>query len=325
MDQKSYNTGDRETNFSFRPIMFDTTPDDVVIGTILYYAYYNSVFDLTYKKIALGRKNFWIKQISIKKTLKSIFFWYVGISRLMLLLALKIIKYDEKGLENYLVKLFIKPMDDRLILKINNKWEINGKWELFWKTTNEKLLGLTSESNLEYIKPSLLKIYNKSLEINSESKTFLATFVNVKTKIPHNIFPEASKDSKIWAYQTDFQKAYNKDFYNKEPLIHKYDGIKKQSTLLEGRFDEFKQIRKEKITTVTNQFKGALDYGYNDEKLSEKYNDGINELRIIEIEINKLLDEIGIESNEIKKTIWTDLTLHTNAEISEILENSEIK
>jgi hypothetical protein len=51
---------------------------------------------------------------------------------LLFSLVLEIIKYDEKCLDNYLFKICQNPLDDRIIMRINGVWIING--------TNKKIV-----------------------------------------------------------------------------------------------------------------------------------------------------------------------------------------
>lgn len=320
LNQKEFKINDRFTNFSLKPITFNTIPEPISIGTMFYYAYFNSVFDVTYAKILFGRKYFWLKQFSIKKIIRSLFFWYIGVSRLAILLIYKVIKYKDNRFENYLLHVFARPFDDRIIIRMNQKWEVNGGVELFWKKITYTLDTKISIHKLESIKPAIFKLYKETLELNNESRMFMAKFINIKTKIPHHIFPEAAKESKTWAYQTDFHKAKNNNFYDKDPLIFKYDGLKKKSTLIEENKNEFMQISEEKKTIITNQLKGAVEYGYDKSKLSEKYNKSIEDITEIKLKLSEILTSIDLDDEKIHKHIFEELTISTNIDMIELIE-----
>lgn len=314
IEQKTFKIDGRYTNFSIRPIIINTVPDTIPIGKLLYYGYYNSVFNLTYNKIIYKSKYFWLKEMTIKKVIKSIFFWYIGISRLSLLLILKIVKYKEESITDYLLKIFGNPIDDRLIIKINNKWEVNGNEKKMWNSISSVLENRVSTYKIEYIKPRIFSLYHQMKEINFYNKTYAAKFVNIKNKTPHKAFFDSSKDKEEIGYETEYKKAYINGFYNKYKLINWYDGEKKESTLLNIRIDELKQISKEKKILISKQLIGAIDHGFG-EKISTNYTNKIKTIEEAKNEIEKALLDIGIIDEKTTKTIIKDLVIYSEAEL----------
>ena len=322
LNQKSYHNGQRYTNFYIRPKTLENTPDNVAIGNILFIAYWNFVFDITYSKLLYG-KYYMFKMITIKDFFIKIFFLYLGISRLMLKIILHILKINKtKNLENYLFSIFLKPIDNRIIVKINNKWKINSGLKIFLMLSKKKLV-----QELHFDDPKINKAlekfsecYKKMSEINHNTTIFKAKFITKNTLIPHNVYIKSSKDPDLYGYQTSYNSAFNKNFFNKKPLIHKYEGVTKESTLLPHNKNELKQISTEKKVSFLKQIYGAVKYGYDAENLSSIYLDPINNILEIDEIINDTLKEIGINENKlevIKISIMSEMIQSIDVDINE--------
>jgi hypothetical protein len=154
------------------------------------------------------------------------------------------------------------------------------------------------------IEVALHKIIKRISEINFETSTYSAQFTNIKNKKTHEVFLEAVKDEKKLAYQTQYQTAYNNNFYNRNNIIQKYKGDKKESTLLEIKAEELIQIATEKKRSAIEQAKGALIYGYNESAISKKYIFTIQEIMDVETEVKQILIENGITNEENHKYVF---------------------
>jgi hypothetical protein len=115
----------RYRNYCIRPKILYTIPDYIPSLKMLYYAIWNKIFDLTYMKVFIGEDNFWFKIIkSFKKIeiLKSLVYIILGINRFIVKIFIEILKFNSKSIEEYLFRNFKNPSDNRIIIKINNKW-----------------------------------------------------------------------------------------------------------------------------------------------------------------------------------------------------------
>lgn len=306
IDEKIY------ASYFVRPLIFSNKPENFGIGTLFYYGYWNLVFDLTYLKILLGRKRFWFKIFSLKKFFFSVFFWYVGVSKLLFRLLIKILKINQNSIEDYLFFLFSRPNDDRLIIKINNEWQVNGKTATkVFNEIEEILRNKISYSQWNSMKIQLYKLTQKMWEISSETQVYSAKFIEINNKKKHTVFPESSKVEKFLGYQTEYDKACNNQFYNRKPLINKFQGPKKESTLLFANENEFKQITKEEKVNAINHFKGAIADGYDKTIISKNYENSINQILILENEFNNILFENNVNDEKLHKDLF-ELILQIN-------------
>lgn len=143
-------------------------------------------------------------------------------------------------------------------------------------------------------------------QYNWEKRTYKAIFIDKyqdKGQVGHYAFPEANEDKNIIPYQTSYDKAKKNFFYNKEPLIKKFDGIIKESTLIPYKYDNLKQISLEKKVPIIKQIKGAYENGYNIKEISTDYKLAIKDFVKFEIEIESILIEQNIYDKEIKDEI----------------------
>lgn len=311
INQKTYNTGLRYTNYVIRPKILDEVPKDVKIGTILYTAYWNLVFDITYSKIIYG-KFFFIKTLSFKIILKKLFYIYFGISRFTIKLIIHILKMNrEQNIENYLFSIFCNTTDHRIIVKINNEWKINNGWKNFVNTTKHLLiqeLRYGDEKKLEQALGGFKNYYIKMQQIQHTTRFYNALFVKRDLPpIPHKTYLEATKDSKHHGYQTSYESAFNNKFYNKIPLINKYEGHTKKSTLLPHEAKDLRQISQETKGSNLQQLYGAYKNGYDENFLSIDYVNSIKDIKDIDLGIEKLLDEIGLNNENIKISIMFNM------------------
>lgn len=271
-------------------------PENMKIGTLLYTIYWNFVFDLTYVKIKYGNL-FFLKTISPFKIIKKLFFLYFGISYFMFKLILQIFKINkEKSIEKYLYNYTYNPLENRMIVRINNKWKTNGGWEVFKKSLNQLLtlnFKYENPNKINKLYKELKPVYDKMEEFGKETKAYSAIFVDKKLpKTPHLVFPESTNEKNILAYQTSYQAAYDNHFYKKIPLIKEYDGSSKKSTLIPKDSKDLKQIRDETNESKLSLIVGAYFKGYDKKLISKEWNNDIEKVEIIHKEIVEILVEL---------------------------------
>lgn len=78
---------------------------------------------------------------------KSLIYLFLGFNRFLIKMFIEILKFDGRSVEEYLFKNFNNPLDDRIIIKINNNWEINGTTKKIIKDIEEILERKTSYGN----------------------------------------------------------------------------------------------------------------------------------------------------------------------------------
>ena len=314
--KKEYKRGEsRYTNYCIRPKILDTIPRYMPSLKMLYYAIWNKIFNLTYMKILVGIDNFWFKVLkSIKKIeiFKSLVYIILGLNKFIIKIFIEIFKFDSKSIEEYLFRTFKNPSDDRIIVKINNKWEINGSTQKIIKKIEELLERKMSHQNFDLLRPHLyLKmevIRERLLEIDNEYLCYNAKFVHIKNKVQHSTFIGISKID--LSYQTDFSKSIKKNNYNEIPVVKKYKGTSKVSTLLPIKEEYMKPVDDPELKSCFKQVQGAILYGYEDKNVSIKFEEQIKEVRELSSEWENLLEEIGvgsIESKELLEEFFNDI------------------
>lgn len=265
LNNKSYPLDDGYTNDCFKPFTFDSIPNKMPIGTVLYYTYWNKVFDSAYNK-NLNKKRYLLNFINLKFILERLILWYIGLTKLFIILTLIILKLNKDlTLNDFLFNHFIKPIDDRQLIKINNRWVNNDGKKNFLIALDNLLMNKTASVNqINSIKHNMAIFYNAAMELKFGTTTYSAKFIDKSnTKISHTVFPEIAKG---WAHvgmQTDFQKAIAHDHYGRPQIINKYEGIKKPSTLLQTEISTLRQVSHETTVSTEKLCMGAIRNGYN--------------------------------------------------------------
>lgn len=282
-------------------------PDKVAIGTILYHAYHNLVFNLCYMKITLG-KFYFIKFITVKAIATRILYFLLGVSRIAVKIIKIIIKIDkDTSLEEILFMELYRPNDLRIILKINGEWCVNGKFSLLIEKINIVLTTKNTHLDkkaIDFIAKKILKSCEDLSDIKNETLTYSAKFIANKSITPHWVFPESTKNKTYNGYQTDKLKADANSNYGKKIVINQFEGKSKKSTLLIGKSEEFKQISSERKVPSIGQAMGALHHGYSEDIISNKYKITITEIKEIESTIEVALKVAGLKNTEeLKKEI----------------------
>lgn len=309
LKKKSYKLENRYTNYCFKPKTLDEVPNDLPIGTILYYIYWNNVFDLTYVKILHKKEkilNKILNKIFLKQILKSLLLVLIGLNRLLIKITINVLRYNDKKLEEYLLKNFIKSEDDRMLIKINNEWDLNGLKSLIDGILRPSLKTIGDDKKDIIIKKAIEIVNEKKIqinEINHETLMYKATFKDIKTKIPHSVYIESTKDLQKVGYETDYEKAISRGNYDCPVLINEFDGPKKITTLLSKNKEDFIMVEDPKLVSAMRQYKGALVRGYNVDLISEKYDKSIKTIGNNMIEIKTELLLIGIDDEIAEKII----------------------
>jgi len=298
----------RYRNYCIRPKILDTMPDYIPSLKMLYYAVWNKIFNLTYMKVFIGEEGFWFKIIkSFKKIemLKSFIYIILGLNRFIVKIFIEILKFNSKNIEEYLFRNFKNPSDDRIIVKIDNKWQINGATQKIIKKIEECLEKKISHQNFDLLKPHLyLKIEpirERFIELDKEYLCYKARFLHIENKIEHTAFIGISKEE--LAYQTSFWAAIKKDNYGKKPVINKYVGKSKLSTLLPIKEEYMMPKEDPKLKSCYKQVQGAIIDGYDDENVSIRFKEQIRETKALSVEWTNFLEEIGIDSSQSQKLL----------------------
>lgn len=225
----------------------------------------------------------------------------------MVKLILQIFKINkEKSIEKYLFKYICNPTDNRIIVRIDNKWKINGGWEVFKKSL-DKLITLkfnySDNNKIDKLYKEFKPVYNRMEELEKETRTYSAIFVDKKLpKTPHLVFPESTNRKDMLTYQTSYQAAFNNSFYGKKPLINEFDGINKKSTLIPKLDKELRQIKDETNESKLSLIIGAYFKGYDKNLISVEWNKDIEKVEIIHKEVVEILVELDLytENNAIE-------------------------
>lgn len=300
----------RFTHFSLSPKNMDIRYKDVQIGSMLFAAYWNLVFNLIYIKILKGNF-FWLKILSPKKIIKSIFFFLIGINRLAIKISYNLYKHRKFEIEDiiYFKLLSIFHNEKKIIVKLNNKWILNGNGRNLLNTLQKIASDKWNEKLVEKCNNILYEQNKKLDDIGSYKKTYWANHLNLETKQKHLIWLDINKQEDKVGYQTDFNKAIIKNNYDKTLLINKYWGGKKDSTLLPEDLNNLKQIGNETPSSNKRLIEGGYKNGFDKNQLKPEIIENIEDFEKIIIETKKLLEEIGIDedqSNLIVKSICDD-------------------
>lgn len=293
-------------NYCIRPKTFSRIPHYIPSLKMLYYAIWNKIFDLAYMKIFVGEENFWFRVLkSLKKIemLKSLIYLFLGFNRFIIKIFIELFKFNNKNIEEYLFRNFNNPWDDRIIIKINNNWEINGSTQKIIKDIEGILERKISHGNFQFLKPHLyLKIEmfrGKLIEIDKQYLCYIGEFINIKNKIQHSTFICISKSD--LAYQTDFLKAIKKNDYGRTAVIRKYEGDDKKSTLFPIKESDMKPLADPELESCVKQMYGAGIHGYDHENVSIKFQEQIKEIKGLSLEWQEFLEEIGVSSMHSKE------------------------
>lgn len=164
-----------------------------------------------------------------------------------------------------------------------------------WNIILEKLVqNSIPEQAINAIKQ---KFFNRQFDFddikNIKYPHYEVNFINKdESEIQHTLLQGITKNNAFGGLQTSFSTAQKNNFYDKQSLIYKYAGTKKESTLLQQDMSQIKIISEKKIESITNIIVGARINGYNESLLAPELNNTIKQLNIFEEEIIKILLEL---------------------------------
>lgn len=276
------------------PQTISKIPDTMPLISIIFTFWHNIIFDITYNRIKYGNF-FWIKNLNLKTMLSTLMYGLLGTSRLTICFVkffFKIKTYAD--LIEEIFKLCGRSTDTRLIYNENNTWRVNGKRRLIWNIILENLTqNNVPEHNINAIKQKLLNIKCDVDSIkNIKYPHYEVTFIKKDNpKIQHTLLQGLTKNNLFGGLQTSFEKAQKFGFYNKQPLVYKYAGIKKESTLLYQDLSQIQIISEKKIDKIANIIAGAHINGYNETLVTAEFTDAIQQIAVFKDEINSILIE----------------------------------
>jgi len=296
-NKKSYPIDKRFTNDCLAPKIFSTIPENMPIGTIIYNNYYNCVFNSVYLRIKLGNR-YWSRYFNLKIIFKSLFFWYFGISRLMLLIFSNALKIKNVGLETWVYKNLTNPYDTRLIIRLDNKWHANGgqakKLNDFVmkrfpeNTSSEKIQSFFHEMNKLYL-------LNKKYEAFSLEERVWVKHPNLR--IQHHGYTNICRDKDMLGYVTDKAKAVDNNNYGKETIVEQFMGTKPSILLLDSK-DMIKVSGGVRKVPTSDIAAGAIIHGYNEDYISNSFQSTITSKKEIFHIGNCILKQHEVEASK---------------------------
>lgn len=282
--------------------------DDTHISDLIYKQYKLLVFNLVYSRILGGRFHL-LKKISLINIIKVLFYYILGINRVLIITITTIIKIKPKTTRNdILFKLFSHPIDNRKIIRINNKWVANGIFK-FLKNVKHIHDGKNQHKIID-VETSNKILKEVSERIKCVGNTVYKTAYSIDKNHPqikHKIYIEASNGNNV-GMETDYYKAIKNNNYNQQVMIAKYY-TEKDSVLLYKDLSSFKNLSTEKKNTILYQAWGAAQNGYNQKLISDKYKESINHM----VESRNLLDKLikinnmDADTNEIFKEMCNSI------------------
>jgi hypothetical protein len=316
LKQPSFPVYNRYTNKFFKPILYSSIPDDMPIGSTIYYIYHNLVFNLMYFKIKYKSFLYIFKLLSLKNYINILFFIISGIGRLFVFLTIKIWKTDfNHSLNSILFHFFgTNSKDSRKIIKIDNEWVANGGVDDMFllikriATTQQKIITTGQEM---LIKQKLSKLLGEAKGTIEPTLAYNATFKDKNIRIPHQVYPDYSKGEEsvgIIGYRTNLEKAKGAGNYGNQIIINQFEGDRESydSTLLAYKESNLLQVSQEKLIMPTKLALGAFTYGHKADLLSRKAISDIEVIREVNNSLGDISLEIGIDINnqEILSTLF---------------------
>lgn len=230
----------------------------------------------------------------------------LGISRVTVLFIKLLFKINTySGLTDELLKLLNQDTDTRIIYNENNTWKTNGKQFIVWNVILEKLVkhGLSAQT-IRLIKEKFFSLSFNYEDIKPQDYAYYEVkFINkYEPKIQHTLIQGITKNDNFGGLQTSFFKAQKMNYYNKDWLVYKFDGIKKESTLLHQDLAQIQIISAERKKHIANILIGAYKNGYNETLLTTEINEAVQQINAFEEEIKSILAELGLADLKIDLT-----------------------
>jgi hypothetical protein len=301
--------GNRIMNFSMRPKILYCTPSKPIKGNLFSIMYYNKVFDLTYLKIFLGVDKFWIKILKsykLKDILIRIVYMYFGMSRLLLNLMLEIIKYDKKCLEDYLFGICQNPSDDRIIMRIDGVWVINGANKRIVDEVCQHIIknNLMSHNKTEQFSHILFNKLDNYRFIKSKMDSYPIVWGNMidKNRTSHVYVENLTKRDSHLGMLTDYFKAKKMNCYGKDPIINKIN-IKKETIVLQEKKSNIFIFGEERTVPTLPFLKAAKISGFDKNLVNINFKDKLKMNDDLEGTIDLDLDSLTTLSSDHNKMI----------------------
>jgi len=230
----------------------------------------------------------------------------------MIKLIYETIKWKNKSLEDYLYEKSYNYLDDRLIIRINREWKVNGfidntlkSIEIILKNKNK-----ISTSNIELMLPRIYKIlelYKKKIDGEVISLIFKrGIFLDKRTKIAHPHILNICKNVEKIGYITDYKKSEEKRDYSLNFLFKKVI-LEKESKVLEVDIENVILNKNYQENKILPLLIASQKEKYNEKLISEEVLENIkffeDEIKNINLYLTDLnLDEEDI--NEIRNKIF---------------------
>lgn len=317
--------GNRIMNFSMRPKILFCTPSKPIKGNLFSVMYYNKVFDLTYLKIFLGIDKFWIKVLksyTVKDLLIRIIYIYFGISKLMLNLILEIIKYDKKCMEDYLFGICQNSSDDRIIMRIDGVWIVNGANKRIVDEVCQHIIknSLMSHSNTDQFSHALFNRLDNYRFIKSKMDSYPIIWGKMvdKNTTPHVYVENLTRKDTHLGMLTDYFKAKKMNCYGKDPIINKIN-IKKETIILQEKKSNVFMFGEERTVPTLPFIKAAKISGFDENLVNINFNDKLKITDDLEKTIDLDLDSLTTLSSEQVKMIREIILLELIKEDASIL------
>lgn len=279
-----------------KPPILRTGEQNIRLSDCLFHKYKLLVFNFSYMAVS-GVNYIQMLEIFLKKRLAAaIFFYIIGIPRLLLTMLLIFLNfYKKSSYQSFLYDYFEHCSDDRKLFKINNVWYHNGNFDFLKKII--KNLNLQQSSEIE-LKNKLISYSKQINSLDMKEKSFKAIITDSKTLTKkHTIITNIVKNNNL-SIQTDYGKAKNNDFYSKDQVVNKYQSDTKPATLLEQNPNNIIQTSNLEDFKTSKLLLGALHNGYNENLLMDKHVRTANEIEIIMKGINNLVMEYKIKDLE---------------------------
>jgi hypothetical protein len=295
LNLKTYkNTNNQVCNKAIYPPLVTSVGEDTPIGELVYSKYKLLAFNHAYARVMYGRFYF-IKSLKPITILKILFYYATGISRVLIMTVSTLLKIKKKNkLVEVLYDIFIYPIDNRMLIRINNVWVANGD-----KTKVINLLSYAYDKiggKIQFTTPQIKYIANIHKEIhgsNHRGYEMVLFLDKNKPQIAHKAYLGVTPGNNT-AIETSKAGAIRHKNYDKGVVVSSYEGEKKESTLLVENLDNL--TPKNTIITytpVTKQLMGAIIHGANPGLMTRTYREDYEHIIKITHEIDKFIETTG--------------------------------
>jgi len=287
------NTNHRPSNKAIYPPLVTSISEDTPISALIYSKYKLLVFNLAYARIMYG-KFYFIKSLKTTTILKILFYYTTGISRILILTTLTLFKTKNKKTIEVLYDIFIYPIDNRMLIRLNGVWVANGdkkKFIDFLGSAYDKCGKKISFTETQIKR--IIDIHNEVHKNTTRSYKMMLFVDKDKPQIAHKALLGVTPGNNT-AMETSKTLAVKNKNYGKDVIVSSYMGEKKESTLLVENLDNL--IPKCNIIThtpITNQLIGAIINGANTGLMTRTYREDYERM----ITLTRNIDEIIIATD----------------------------